>query len=60
MNGTLVLDDTPGGGLTMILTLPAAATPAAAEAGGAMTGIRPPAITGPVDTWRAAARCAPS
>ena len=32
MNGTLVPDDTPGGGLTMILTLPAAATPAAAEA----------------------------
>jgi two-component system, OmpR family, sensor histidine kinase KdpD len=43
MNGTLVPDDTPGGGLTMILTLPAAATPAGPEAGGAMPGIRPPA-----------------
>ena len=39
MNGTLVPDDTPGGGLTMILTLPAAATAAAADAGGAMPGI---------------------
>ena len=43
MNGTLVPDDTPGGGLTMILTLPAAPAPAAAEAGGAMPGTRPPA-----------------
>ena len=42
MNGTLIPDDTPGGGLTMILTLPAAATPAAAEARGAMPGIRRP------------------
>ena len=47
MNGTLVPDDTPGGGLTMILTLPAAVTPAAAEAGGAMPGIRPPAQRSP-------------
>jgi len=47
MNGTLVPDDTPGGGLTMILTLPAAATPAAAEADGAMRGIRPPARRSP-------------
>ena len=47
MNGTLVPDDTPGGGLTMILTLPAAATPAAAEARGAMPGIRPPARRSP-------------
>ena len=46
MNGTLVPDDTRGG-LTMILTLPAAATPAAGEAGGAMTGIRPPAQRSP-------------
>ena len=43
MHGTLVPDDTPGGGLTVILTLPAAATPAAAEAGGAVAGTRPPA-----------------
>ena len=43
MNGTLVPDDTPGGGLTMILTLPAAPTPAAPEAGHAMPGTRPPA-----------------
>ena len=48
MNGTLVPEDTPGGGLTMILTLPAAATPAAADAGGAMPGIRPPARRSPV------------
>jgi two-component system sensor histidine kinase KdpD len=40
MDGTLVPDDTPGGGLTMTLTLPAAH----------------PAITGRVDTWRAASR----
>ena len=46
MNGTLVPDDTPGGGLTMIITLPAAATPAS-EAGGAMPGIRPPAQRSP-------------
>jgi len=32
MNGTLIPDDTPGGGLTMILTLPAA-SPAMAQAG---------------------------
>ena len=32
MNGTLTPDDTPGGGLTMILTLPAA-SPALAQAG---------------------------
>ena len=47
MNGTLVPDDTPGGGLTMILTLPAAATPAAADTGGARPGIRPPARRSP-------------
>ena len=41
MNGTLVPDDTPGGGLTMILTLPAA-TPAPPEAGGVMPGTGPP------------------
>jgi two-component system sensor histidine kinase KdpD len=26
MNGTLVAEDTPGGGLTMVVTLPTAAT----------------------------------
>jgi two-component system sensor histidine kinase KdpD len=57
MNGTLIPDDTPGGGLTMILTLPAAATPAAREASpdGAATGDQTahPAITERIDTWRA-------
>jgi two-component system, OmpR family, sensor histidine kinase KdpD len=47
MNGTLVPDDTPGGGLTMILTLPAAPTPAAADTGGARPAIRPPARRSP-------------
>ena len=47
MNGTLVPDDTPGGGLTMILTLPAAPAPAAPEAGGAMPGTRPPTQRSP-------------
>ena len=48
MNGTLVPDDTPGGGLTMILTLPAAMTPAAPEARDAMPGTRPPTRRSPV------------
>lgn len=47
MNGTLVPDDTPGGGLTMILTLPAAMTPAAPEARDAMPGTRPPTRRSP-------------
>ncbi len=47
MNGTLVPDDTPGGGLTMILTLPAAPAPAAPGAGDAMPGTRPPAQRSP-------------
>jgi two-component system, OmpR family, sensor histidine kinase KdpD len=57
MHGTLVPDDTPGGGLTMILTLPAAA-PAASQADGATAGQETahPAITGRVDAWRAATR----
>jgi two-component system, OmpR family, sensor histidine kinase KdpD len=42
MNGTLVPDDTPGGGLTMIVTLPAAAVaPAAPGARDAMPVTRP-------------------
>ena len=36
MNGTLTPDDTPGGGLTMILTLPAATSAAPSPAGGEM------------------------
>jgi two-component system, OmpR family, sensor histidine kinase KdpD len=47
MNGTLVPDDTPGGGLTMILTLPAAATPAAPEAPDAMLGTGLPTLRSP-------------
>jgi two-component system sensor histidine kinase KdpD len=62
MDGTLVPDDTPGGGLTMILTLPAAATPAAPEAGTlADDQTAHPAITSRIDTLRAASRrAAPS
>jgi two-component system, OmpR family, sensor histidine kinase KdpD len=37
MKGTLVPDETPGGGLTMILTLPVAVTPPEPEAAGAAT-----------------------
>ena len=40
MNGTLIPDDTPGGSLTMILTLPAAMTPAGPEARDAMLETR--------------------
>ncbi len=47
MNGTPVPDDTPGGGLTMILTLRAAPAPAAPEAGDAMPGTRPPTQRSP-------------
>ncbi|WP_242419357.1 hypothetical protein, partial [Frankia sp. CpI1-P] len=31
MGGTLIPEDTPGGGLTMVVTLPAAEVPAAGE-----------------------------
>jgi two-component system, OmpR family, sensor histidine kinase KdpD len=57
MDGTLVPDDTPGGGLTMTLTLPAAA-PTAPSATDAATDDQTahPAITGRIDTWRAASR----
>jgi two-component system sensor histidine kinase KdpD len=56
MGGTLVPDDTPGGGLTMILTLPAAA-PAASEAGsGAEDQTAHPAITDRIGAWRATSR----
>ena len=48
MNGNLVPDDTPGGGLAMILALPAAPVPAAPEAGDAMPGTRPPAQRSPI------------
>jgi two-component system sensor histidine kinase KdpD len=58
MDGTLVPDDTPGGGLTMTLTLPAAApaAPSAAADAAADDQTAHPAITGRVDTWRAASR----
>jgi two-component system, OmpR family, sensor histidine kinase KdpD len=57
MNGTLVPDDTPGGGLTMILTLPAA-TPSAGGAPGTVTGDETayPAITTGTGDWRATSR----
>jgi two-component system, OmpR family, sensor histidine kinase KdpD len=63
MNGTLVPDDTPGGGLTMIVTLPAATAPAAPEAGAVAVDDQTahPAITSRIDTWRAESRrAAPS
>lgn len=47
MNGTLVPDDAPGGGLTLILTLPATAPPALSEAGGVVPEIRPPTTRSP-------------
>jgi two-component system sensor histidine kinase KdpD len=58
MNGTLVPDDTPGGGLTMILTLPAVAAPAAPEADAAAAEDQTahPAITERVGSWLAASR----
>jgi two-component system, OmpR family, sensor histidine kinase KdpD len=58
MHGTLVPDDTPGGGLTMILTLPAAAAPAAPQAPAAVAEDQTahPAITDRIDAWRAATR----
>jgi two-component system, OmpR family, sensor histidine kinase KdpD len=58
MDGTLVPDDTPRGGLTMILTLPAATAPAASEAGAPAADDQTahPAITSRIDTWRAATR----
>jgi two-component system sensor histidine kinase KdpD len=43
MNGTLTPDDTPGGGLTMILTLPAAARPAASREKASEQAAMPPA-----------------
>jgi len=47
MNGTLVPDETPGGGLTMILTLPAVTRPAPPEADSLMPRTRPPAGRSP-------------
>ena len=47
MNGTLVPDETPGGGLTMILTLPAVTRPAPPEADSVMPRTRPPARRSP-------------
>jgi two-component system sensor histidine kinase KdpD len=56
MHGTLVPDDTPGGGLTMILTLPAVTPQAAPQAttAGARDRTADPAITNRVATWRTA------
>jgi two-component system sensor histidine kinase KdpD len=58
MDGTLVPDDTPGGGLTMILTVPAAPAPAASEAAGTVPGDQAahPAITSRTGTWRGTSR----
>jgi two-component system sensor histidine kinase KdpD len=54
MNGTLVPDDTPGGGLTMILTLPAARSAAPAQAAGPDENqTAHPSIISRVDDWRA-------
>jgi hypothetical protein len=54
----LAANDTPGGGLTMILTLPAAEAPPAppAPAAAAEDLTTHPAITSRVDAWRAASR----
>ena len=54
----LAANDTPGGGLTMILTLPAAAAPSAPMAPAAVAEdlTAHPAITSRVDAWRAASR----
>jgi two-component system, OmpR family, sensor histidine kinase KdpD len=56
MHGTLLPDDTPGGGLTMILTLPAAQAAPRAEGAIAGEGTAHPAITGRFDAWGAATR----
>jgi hypothetical protein len=54
----LAANDTPGGGLTMIFTLPAAAAPPAPLAPAAVAEdlTAHPAITSRVDAWRAASR----
>ena len=58
MNGTLVPEETPGGGLTMILTLPAAVPPAIPEAAGAVTEDQTThsVISDRIDAVRAASR----
>jgi two-component system sensor histidine kinase KdpD len=50
MGGQLVADDTPGGGLTMIITLPAAARPAGPAA--ADPEAADPAIVDRIAAWR--------
>jgi two-component system sensor histidine kinase KdpD len=50
MGGQLVADDTPGGGLTMIITLPGAARPAGPAAADAEAA--DPAIVDRVAAWR--------
>jgi two-component system sensor histidine kinase KdpD len=54
MNGTLIPDDTPGGGLTMILTLPAA--PPQPDNTRAAERTAQPANTGRTGTRRAVSR----
>jgi hypothetical protein len=58
MNGTLAPEETPGGGLTMILTLPVAVPPAIPEATGAVTDDQTahPVISDRIGAVRAASR----
>lgn len=58
MNGTLVPEETPGGGLTMILTLPVAVPPAIPEAAGAVADDQAthPEISDRIDAVRTASR----
>lgn len=56
MNGTLVPDDTPGGGLTMILTLPAPVPAGAAPPAAAGEETADPAVIDRITNWRASSR----